>query len=161
MSETVAHSAVTTGGGDTPMQRALAEARAAAARGEVPVGAALVAADGTFLAADGNRTRELSDPTAHAEMLVLRAACREVGEQRLVGASLYVTLEPCPMCAAAISLARIKRLYWGANDPKSGGVESGPRIFSHPTCHHVPELYGGLCATEAASLLQAFFSERR
>lgn len=143
------------------MLRALAEARAAADRGEVPVGAILVAADGTILAADGNRTRELSDPTAHAEMLVLRAACREVGEQRLVGASLYVTLEPCPMCAAAISLARIKRLYWGADDPKGGGVESGPRIFSHPTCHHVPELYGGLCATEAASLLQAFFSHRR
>lgn len=143
------------------MQRALAEARAAAARGEVPVGAVLVAADGVLLAADGNRTRELADPTAHAEMLVLRAACSSVGEQRLVGASLYVTLEPCPMCAAAISLARIRRLYWGANDPKSGGVESGPRIFSHPTCHHVPELYGGLCASEASSLLKAFFSERR
>lgn len=143
------------------MQRALAEARAAAARGEVPVGAVLVAADGVLLAADGNRTRELADPTAHAEMLVLRAACSSVGEQRLVGASLYVTLEPCPMCAAAISLARIRRLYWGANDPKSGGVESGPRIFSHPTCHHVPELYGGLCASEASFLLKAFFSERR
>lgn len=143
------------------MQRALAEARAAAARGEVPVGAVLVAADGVLLAADGNRTRELADPTAHAEMLVLRAACSSVGEQRLVGASLYVTLEPCPMCAAAISLARIRRLYGGANDPKSGGVESGPRIFSHPTCHHVPELYGGLCASEASSLLKAFFSERR
>jgi cytidine deaminase len=143
------------------MQRAIAEAQAAAARGEVPVGAVLVAADGAMLAADGNRTRELSDPTAHAEMLVLRAACAAAGEQRLVGASLYVTLEPCPMCAAAISLARIRRLYWGADDPKSGGVESGPRIFSHPTCHHVPELYGGLGATEAAALLRAFFSERR
>jgi tRNA(Arg) A34 adenosine deaminase TadA len=146
---------------ETPMQRAIAEARAAMARDEVPVGAALVAADGVLLASDGNRTRELSDPTAHAEMLVLRAACRDVGEQRLAGASLYVTLEPCPMCASAISLARIRRLYWGASDPKGGGVESGPRIFSHATCHHVPELYGGLCASEAASLLKAFFSERR
>jgi len=131
------------------------------ARDEVPVGAALLAADGTVLASDGNRTRELADPTAHAEMLVLRAACSLVGEQRLAGASLYVTLEPCPMCAAAISLARIQRLYWGASDPKGGGVENGPRIFSHATCHHVPELYGGLCASEAASLLKAFFSERR
>lgn len=151
----------TTKESEAPMRRAIGEAIAAARRGEVPVGAVLIGADGTLLAADGNRTRELSDPTAHAEMLVLRAACSAVGEQRLVGASLYVTLEPCPMCAAAISLARIHRLYWGANDPKSGGVESGPRIFSHPTCHHVPELYGGLCATEAASLLKAFFSERR
>ncbi|MGE0765136.1 MAG: nucleoside deaminase [Hyphomicrobiaceae bacterium] len=143
------------------MQRALAEAEAAAARGEVPVGAVLIAADGSLLAADGNRSREMSDPTAHAEMLVLRTACRAVGEQRIVGASLYVTLEPCPMCAGAISLARIRRLYWGANDPKSGGVESGPRVFSHSTCHHVPELYGGLCEAAAASLLRAFFSERR
>lgn len=147
--------------GETPMQRALAEARSAAARGEVPVGAALVAAGGALLAADGNRTREFADPTAHAEMLVLRAACRAAGEQRLVGASLYVTLEPCPMCAAAISLARIQRLYWGAADPKGGGVENGPRIFSHPTCHHVPELYGGICASEATALLRSFFSERR
>jgi tRNA(adenine34) deaminase len=145
----------------TPMQRALAEAKAAAERGEVPVGAVLIGADGTLMAADGNRTRELSDPTAHAEMLVIRAACRAVGEQRLVGASLYVTLEPCPMCAAALSLARIRRLYWGANDPKGGGVEHGPRVFSHPTCHHVPELYGGLCASEAAALLVSFFSVRR
>jgi tRNA(Arg) A34 adenosine deaminase TadA len=145
----------------TPMQLALAEARAAAARGEVPVGAALLAADGTLLAADGNRTREFADPTAHAEMLVIREACRAAGEQRLVGASLYVTLEPCPMCAAAVSLARIRRLYWGAADPKGGGVEHGPRIFSHPTCHHVPELYGGLGASEAAALLVSFFGERR
>jgi tRNA(Arg) A34 adenosine deaminase TadA len=155
------NAATSSNDGETPMQRALAEARAAMARDEVPVGAVLLAADGTVLAADGNRTRELSDPTAHAEMLVLRAACSQVGEQRLAGASLYVTLEPCPMCAAAISLARIRRLYWGAGDPKGGGVENGPRIFSHATCHHVPELYGGLCASEAASLLKAFFSERR
>lgn len=147
--------------GETPMQRALAEARAAAARGEVPVGASLVASDGMLLASDGNRTRELVDPTAHAEILVIRAACRRVGEQRLVGASLYVTLEPCPMCAAAISLARVRRLYWGADDPKGGGVENGPRVFSHPTCHHVPELYGGIGAGEAASLLVSFFFDRR
>ena len=145
----------------SPMQLALAEARAAGARGEVPVGAVLLAADGTLLAAAGNRTRELADPTAHAEMLVIREACRQAGEQRLVGASLYVTLEPCPMCAAAVSLARIQRLYWGAGDPKGGGVEHGPRVFSHPTCHHVPELYGGLCASEAAALLVSFFATRR
>ena len=143
------------------MQRALDEARAAAARGEVPVGAVLLAADGTRLAAAGNRTRELADPTAHAEMLVIREACHALGEQRLEGASLYVTLEPCPMCAAAISLARIHRLYWGASDAKGGGVEHGPRIFSQPTCHHAPELYGGLCATEAAELLVSFFADRR
>ena len=145
----------------TPMQRALGEARAAAARGEVPVGAVLLAEDGSLLAADGNRTRQLADPTAHAEMLVIREACRTAGEQRLTGASLYVTLEPCPMCTAAISLARIRRLYWGASDPKGGGVEAGPRIFSQPTCHHVPELYGGLCGSEAAALLVSFFAERR
>jgi tRNA(adenine34) deaminase len=147
--------------GGAAMQRAFAEARAAAERGEVPVGAALIAVDGTLLASAGNRTRELADPTAHAEILVIRQACRTVGEQRLVGSSLYVTLEPCPMCAAAISLARVRRLYWGASDPKGGGVEHGPRIFSHPTCHHVPELYGGLCESEAAALLVSFFSDRR
>ncbi len=143
------------------MQRALAEARAAASRGEVPVGAVIVAADGTVLAADGNRTREMNDPTAHAEMLVIRAACRRLGQERLAGASLYVTLEPCPMCAAAISLARIRRLYWGASDAKGGGVENGPRIFNQPTCHHAPEHWGGLCASEASALLVAFFSQRR
>ena len=143
------------------MQRALSEARAAAARGEVPVGAVVLAADGTLLAASGNRVRELSDPTAHAEILVVREACRKVGAPRLVGASLYATLEPCPMCAAAISLAHIRRLYWGAGDPKGGGVEHGPRVFSQPTCHHAPELYGGLCASEAAALLVSFFAERR
>ena len=145
----------------SPMQLALAEARAAAARGEVPVGAVLLAADGSLLAAAGNRTRELEDPTAHAEMLVIREACRLAGAQRLVGSSLYVTLEPCPMCAAAISLARLQRLYWGADDPKGGGVEHGPRIFSHATCHHAPELYGGLCASEASALLVSFFAARR
>jgi tRNA(Arg) A34 adenosine deaminase TadA len=143
------------------MDQALAQARLAAAREEVPVGAVLVAADGAVLAADGNRTRELSDPTAHAEMLVIRQAAARVGAERLTGANLYVTLEPCPMCAAAISLARIRRLYWGASDPKGGGVEHGPRIFTQPTCHHVPEHYGGFSETEAARLLVAFFSARR
>lgn len=143
------------------MQLALAEARAAAARGEVPVGAVIVGPDGDVLAADGNRTRELADPTAHAEMLVIRRACARLGQQRLADASLYVTLEPCPMCACAISLARIRRLYWGASDPKGGGVESGPRIFNQPTCHHAPEHYGGICGAEASQLLVAFFLERR
>jgi tRNA(Arg) A34 adenosine deaminase TadA len=143
------------------MDRALAEARAAAERGEVPVGAVLVDGDGTVLAADGNRMRELADPTAHAEMLVIRQAAARIGSERLAGASLYVTLEPCPMCAAAIGFARIRRLYYGASDPKGGGVEHGPRIFSQPTCHHAPEQYGGLAAEEAASLLVAFFAGRR
>ncbi|MBS0242803.1 MAG: nucleoside deaminase [Proteobacteria bacterium] len=143
------------------MERALVEARSAAARGEVPVGAVLVGADGTVLAADGNRTRQLSDPTAHAEILVIREACRQAGAERLVGANLYVTLEPCPMCAAAISFARIARLYYGASDPKSGGVEAGPRIFNQPTCHHAPEIYGGIAASEAHALLSAFFASLR
>lgn len=146
---------------ETPMEQALAEARKAADRGEVPVGAVLVAEDGRVLAVAGNRTRELADPTAHAEMLVIRDACRQLGVERLVGTSLYVTLEPCPMCAAAISLARVRRLYFGASDPKGGGVEAGPRIFSQPTCHHAPEVYGGICAREAADLLVAFFEARR
>jgi tRNA(Arg) A34 adenosine deaminase TadA len=143
------------------MERALAEARRAAGRGEVPVGAVLLGPDGTLLAAAGNRTRELHDPTAHAEMLAIREACRQLGEERLPGSSLYVTLEPCPMCAAAISFARIRRLYYGASDPKGGGVEAGPCIFNQPTCHHVPEIYGGLCASEAGALLQSFFAGRR
>lgn len=142
------------------MDRALEQARAAAARGETPVGAVVVAG-AEVLAADGNRVRELADPTAHAELLVLRAAAARVGSERLAGADLYVTLEPCPMCAAAISLTRIRRLYYGASDPKTGGVEQGPRIFAHPTCHHVPELYGGIAEAESAALLRAFFAERR
>ncbi len=146
---------------ETPMEQALAEARKAAQRGEVPVGAVLVAEGGRVLAVAGNRTRELADPTAHAEMIVIREACRLLGVERLVGTSLYVTLEPCPMCAAAISLARVRRLYFGASDPKGGGVEAGPRIFSQPTCHHAPEVYGGICAREAAELLVAFFAARR
>jgi len=143
------------------MLAALAEAEAAAARGEVPVGAVVVAADGTVLARTGNRTRELADPTAHAEMLAIRQACAVQKSERLDGADLYVTLEPCPMCAAAASFARIRRLYFGAADPKSGGVEHGPRIFSQPTCHHAPEVYGGIEEVRAGALLRRFFVERR
>lgn len=143
------------------MALALREAEAAAARGEVPVGAVIVAADGQVLASAGNRTRELNDPTAHAEILVIRAACAELRSDRLLGCDLYVTLEPCPMCAAAISSARVRRLYFGAGDPKSGGVEHGPRIFSHATCHHTPEVYGGIGDAEAAALLKGFFAARR
>jgi cytidine deaminase len=145
----------------THMDIALDEARAAAARGEVPVGAVITGPDGRVIARSGNRTRELSDPTAHAEMLVLRAACAALGSERLTGCDLTVTLEPCPMCAAAISAARIRRLYYGAADPKSGGVAQGPRIFTHPQCHHVPEVYDGLAAEEAGRLLTAFFADRR
>jgi tRNA(adenine34) deaminase len=143
------------------MLAALAEAEAAGARGEVPVGAVVVAADGRVLASAGNRTRELNDPTAHAEMLALRAACAALQSERLTGADLYVTLEPCPMCATAISFARIRRLYFGAADPKGGGVEHGPRIFSQPSCHHAPEVYGAIEETRAAALLRDFFSARR
>lgn len=143
------------------MTIALEEARAAAARGEVPVGAVVVAADGTVLARAGNRTREDHDPTAHAEILALREAAAKTGSERLDGASLYVTLEPCPMCAGAISHARIARLYYGASDPKSGGVAHGPRVFSHPQAHHAPEVYDGIAEAEAAALLVDFFKSRR
>ncbi|WP_069300265.1 nucleoside deaminase [Neptunicoccus sediminis] len=142
------------------MDVALKEAQAAATRGEVPVGAVLVQ-EGRVLAQAGNRTRELNDPTAHAEMLVIRAACSALSSERLVGADLYVTLEPCPMCAAAISNARIARLYYGAADPKSGGVAQGPRIFDHPQCHHSPDIYDGLQETASAALLRGFFAGRR
>jgi tRNA(adenine34) deaminase len=143
------------------MSLALEEARAAAARGEVPVGAVLVDARGQVLARAGNRTREMNDPTAHAEMLVIREGCRVLGAERLTGCDLHVTLEPCPMCAQAISAARIARLYYGAADPKSGGVAQGPRIFTHPQCHHVPEVYDGIGADAAAGLLREFFAQRR
>ena len=143
------------------MALALDEARRAADRGEVPVGAVIVAPDGAVVARAGNRTRELADPTAHAEMLVIRESCRKIGSERLTGFSLYVTLEPCPMCAAAISFARIRRLYYGASDPKGGGVESGPRIFAQPTCHYVPEVYAGIGEAEASRLLKSFFEARR
>jgi tRNA(Arg) A34 adenosine deaminase TadA len=136
------------------MLTALAEAEAAALRGEVPVGAVV-------LAKAGNRTRELSDPTAHAELLAIRQACQALGSERLGDADIYVTLEPCPMCATAISFARLRRLYFGAGDPKGGGVEHGPRIFSQPTCHHAPELYGGIEEVRAAALLRGFFESRR
>ena len=143
------------------MDIALKEARAAAARGEVPVGAVVVGPDGTVLAQAGNRTRADADPTAHAEILAIRAACAVQGQERLTGCDLYVTLEPCPMCAAAISAARIARLYYGADDPKSGGVQQGARVFSHPQCHHVPEVYDGLSAPDAEMLLKDFFARRR
>ncbi len=140
---------------------ALSEARAAAARGEVPVGAVIIAPDGRIVAQAGNRTRELSDPTAHAEVLAIRAACAAARTERLAGHDLYVTLEPCPMCAAAISAARIGRLYYGAADAKSGGVAFGARVFSHPQCHHAPEVYDGIAAAEAEAMLKAFFAARR
>jgi tRNA(adenine34) deaminase len=143
------------------MQAALAQAEAAAARGEVPVGAVVVGSDGRVLARAGNRTRELADPTAHAELLAIREACGALGSERLDGADLYATLEPCPMCAAAISFARIRRLYFGAPDPKGGGVEHGARIFTQPTCHHAPQVYGGIEETRAGDLLRSFFSSRR
>jgi tRNA(Arg) A34 adenosine deaminase TadA len=144
-----------------PMGRALDEARRAAARGEVPVGAVLVdGASGRLLAAAGNRVEELRDPTAHAEMLAIRAAAA-ADAPRLPMADLYVTLEPCPMCAQAISFARLRRLYFGAADPKGGGVEHGPRIFAQPTCHHRPEVYGGIRESEAGEQLRAFFRARR
>jgi cytidine deaminase len=143
------------------MQTALDEARAAAEAGEVPVGAVIVGPDGTVLAQTRNRMRELRDPTAHAEMLAIRAACAALGSERLTGCDLYVTLEPCPACAGAISAARIARLYYGAADPKSGGVAQGPRIFDHPQAHHKPEVYGGIGEREAADLLKTFFATRR
>lgn len=143
------------------MDEALSEARAAAERGEVPVGAVVIGPDGRLLARAGNRTRELNDPTAHAEILAIRAACAVLGSERLTGCDLYVTLEPCPMCAAAISAARLRRLYYGAADPKSGGVAQGPRVFTHPQCHHAPDIYDGLAAEEASRLLTAFFAARR
>jgi tRNA(adenine34) deaminase len=143
------------------MEAALAEARAAGDRGEVPVGAVIVAPDGQVLARAGNRTRELADPTAHAEILAIRAACAALGSERLPGHDLYVTLEPCAMCAAAISLARIARLYYGAADPKSGGVAQGARVFARPQCHHAPEVYDGISAAPSEALLRAFFLQRR
>jgi tRNA(Arg) A34 adenosine deaminase TadA len=143
-----------------PMSRAFTEARAAAARREVPVGAVIVCR-GEIVAAAGNRTLQAHDPTAHAELLAIREAAAVLTSERLGDCDLYVTLEPCAMCAAAISFARIRRLYWAAPDPKGGAVEHGPRFFTQPTCHHAPELYGGIREQEAAALLQEFFRERR
>ncbi|KXG84590.1 nucleoside deaminase [Agrobacterium bohemicum] len=142
------------------MDLALAEAQAASFRDEVPIGAVLVL-DGRVIARSGNRTRELNDVTAHAEIAVIRMACEELGQERLTGADLYVTLEPCTMCAAAISFARIRRLYYGANDPKGGAVESGVRFFNQPTCHHAPEVYSGMAEMESAEILRGFFQGKR
>jgi tRNA(adenine34) deaminase len=143
------------------MQMALEEAADAAARGEVPVGAVLVGPGGAVLARDGNRIVELRDPTAHAELQVIRAGAKALGSERLTGCDLYVTLEPCPMCAQAMAFARIRRVYYGAADPKGGGVDHGPRIFGQPTCHHAPEVYGGIGEGDAARLLKDFFAARR
>ena len=143
-----------------PMGLALEQARAAASRGEVPVGAAVLR-DGALIAAAGNRPRELHDPTAHAEILAIRSACEVLRDERLMDCDLYVTLEPCTMCAAAISFARIRRVYFGAYDPKGGAVESGVRYFAQPTCHHAPEVYGGIRESESAELLREFFAGKR
>lgn len=143
------------------MDLALEEAHAAAERGEVPVGAVVIGPDGKVLAQAGNRTRELNDPTAHAEILAIRAACQKLNSERLPGCDLYVTLEPCPMCASAISQTRIARLYYGASDPKSGGVAQGPRVFDHPQSHHTPEVYDGISAAPSEALLKDFFKEKR
>jgi tRNA(Arg) A34 adenosine deaminase TadA len=142
------------------MAMALDEARAAASRGEVPIGA-VVALGNRLVASDGNRTRELNDPTAHAEILAIRAAAQKLSSERLTDLDLYVTLEPCAMCAAAISFARIRRLYFGAADEKGGAVVNGVRFFSSPTCHHVPETYSGIAESSAAALLKNFFQARR
>lgn len=146
---------------NTHMEAALSQARAAAKRGEVPVGAVIVNPQGQIVAAEGNRTRAQNDPTAHAEILAIRAACALVGSERLIGYSLYVTLEPCAMCAAAISAARVDKLYYGASDPKSGGVAQGARVFSHPQCHHTPEVFDGIAASEAEAMLKGFFTAKR
>ena len=145
----------------SPMKLALAEAEVAAARGDVPVGAVLVDGDGRLLAAAGNRVEADHDPTAHAEMLVLRAGTARLGAARLTECDLYVTLEPCAMCAAAIALARLRRLYFGAYDPKRGAVEHGPRLFDQPATHHRPEIYGGIEEGRAGQLLRSFFQTRR
>jgi len=142
------------------MELALAEARSAGERGEVPIGAVLVL-DNRVVAKAGNRTRELNDVTAHAEIVAIRLACEDLGQERLAGADLYVTLEPCTMCAAAISFARIRRLYYGAEDPKGGGVDNGVRFYHQPTCHHAPEVYSGIGETISAEILRGFFQPKR
>lgn len=143
------------------LKAAFLEAEAAEKRGEVPVGAAITDTKGAIIAIASNRTRELHDPTAHAEILAIRAACQVLGQERLMDCDLHVTLEPCPMCAAAISAARIRRLYYSASDAKMGGVEHGARIFDAPSCHHRPEIYSGLGEERAVSMLKAFFAQRR
>ncbi len=144
-----------------PMDLALAKAEAAGAAGEVPVGAVVVSSEGEVLAAAGNRTLASRDPTAHAELIAIREACAKLGSERLSGCDLYVTLEPCAMCAAAIAFARIRRLYFGAPDPKGGAVEHGVRFFASQTCHHAPEVYGGIGEARASGLLRKFFAARR
>ncbi|SDX35037.1 nucleoside deaminase [Litoreibacter albidus] len=143
------------------MELALQEAKHAADRGEVPVGAVVVSKDGVVLASAGNRTRELSDPSAHAEMLAIRDACAALGSERLIGCDLYVTLEPCAMCAGVIAAARVARVYYGASDPKSGGTAHGARVFTHAQAHHTPEVYDGIDADRCEALLTAFFAARR
>ncbi|MGJ8594458.1 nucleoside deaminase [Sulfitobacter sp.] len=143
------------------MEAALLEARSAAARGEVPVGAVVVSPKGELIGSAGNRTRSDNDPTAHAEILAIRAACAHLGSERLIGCALYVTLEPCAMCAGAITAARIDRLYYGAADPKSGGVAQGARVFAHSQCHHIPEVFDGIAERDAAALLRDFFAVKR
>ncbi len=143
------------------MNIALKQARLAAERGEVPVGAVIVSPGGQVVAEAGNQTRDLNDPTAHAEILALRMACTQAASQRLPDHDLYVTLEPCAMCAAALSAARIRRIYYGADDPKSGGVAHGARVFTHPQTHHKPEVYDGISADECETLMREFFEARR
>ncbi|MET3756281.1 cytosine deaminase [Rhizobium binae] len=142
------------------MEMALEEARAAGERDEVPIGAVVVV-DDIAVSRSGNRTRELNDVTAHAEIAAIRLACEALGQERLAGADLYVTLEPCTMCAAAISFARIRRLYYGAEDPKGGAVDSGVRFYAQPTCHHAPEVYSGFNEVQSAEILRTFFSQKR
>ncbi|MBB2835796.1 UNVERIFIED_ORG: cytosine deaminase [Rhizobium esperanzae] len=142
------------------MEMALEEARAAGERGEVPIGAVLVV-DDIAVSRSGNRTRELNDVTAHAEIAAIRLACEALGQERLAGADLYVTLEPCTMCAAAISFARVRRLYYGAEDPKGGAVDNGVRFYTQPTCHHAPEVYSGFNEVQSAEILRTFFSQKR
>ena len=143
------------------MEIALEEARLAAARGEVPVGAAVISPQGAVLARAGNQVCAQNDPSAHAEVLAIRSACKVLGSERLLGCDLYVSLEPCPMCAALIAAARIERLYFGAYDPKSGGIAQGPQVFSHAQCHHTPQVYSGISEDEAAVLLRDFFAKQR
>ena len=143
------------------MEIALEEARLAAARGEVPVGAVVISPEGAVLARAGNQMRMQNDPSAHAEVLAIRSACKALGSERLLGCDLYVSLEPCPMCAGLIAAARIERLYYGACDPKSGGVAQGPQVFRHAQCHHKPQVYSGIAEEHAAALLRDFFAKRR
>ena len=144
-----------------PMVQAFVEAEAAAIRGEVPVGAVIVDALGNLIAKAGNQTLEMKDPTAHAEMLAIRSAARILNSERLIDCDLYITLEPCAMCAAAISFARIRRIYFGSADEKMGAIENGPRFFTQPTCHHAPEVYGGIGESQAQNMLREFFKTRR